>query len=181
MAKINLNTLPKKQTAAPYQYKDIHLDLIPEFTVTGELYKTPEQKDFKADYDVTAIKNSIRNLLTTSPGEKILNPAYGCDLRGLLFEQVTKNIGEQIGNIIYKQITTFEPRIRIDNIKIADLGFYINLDRRTDRKEHLLKNLEEYNITGIERKSAREDNKTAQLNLINSNFDLYKYYLTMCL
>ena len=32
MAKINLNTLPKKQTAAPYQYKDIHLDLIPEFT-----------------------------------------------------------------------------------------------------------------------------------------------------
>ena len=114
MAKINLNTLPKKQTAAPYQYKDIHLDLIPEFTVTGELYKTPEQKDFKADYDVTAIKNSIRNLLTTSPGEKILNPAYGCDLRGLLFEQVTKNIGEQIGNIIYKQITTFEPRIRIE-------------------------------------------------------------------
>lgn len=119
MAKINLNTLPKKQTAAPYQYKDIHLDLIPEFTVTGELYKTPEQKDFKADYDVTAIKNSIRNLLTTSPGEKILNPAYGCDLRGLLFEQVTKNIGEQIGNIIYKQITTFEPRIRIDGLDIT--------------------------------------------------------------
>jgi len=119
MAKINLNTLPKKQTAAPYQYKDIHLDLIPEFTVTGELYKTPEQKDFKADYDVTAIKNSIRNLLTTSPGEKILNPAYGCDLRGLLFEQVTKNIGEQIGNIIYKQITTFEPRIRIDRLDIT--------------------------------------------------------------
>ena len=119
MAKINLNTLPKKQTAVPYQYKDIHLDLIPEFTVTGELYKTPEQKDFKADYDVTAIKNSIRNLLTTSPGEKILNPAYGCDLRGLLFEQVTKNIGEQIGNIIYKQITTFEPRIRIDRLDIT--------------------------------------------------------------
>ena len=119
MAKINLNTLPKKQTAAPYQYKDIHLDLIPEFTVTGELYKTPEQKDFKADYDVTAIKNSIRNLLTTSPGEKILNPAYWCDLRGLLFEQVTKNIGEQIGNIIYKQITTFEPRIRIDRLDIT--------------------------------------------------------------
>ena len=68
--------------------------------------------------------------------------------------------------------------ITIDNIKIADLGFYINLDRRTDRKEQLLKNLEEYNITGIERKSAREDNKTAQLNLINSNFDLYKYFLS---
>jgi len=119
MAKINLNTLPKRQTAVPYQYKDILLDLIPEYTVTGELYKSPEQKDFKADYDINAIKNSIRNLLTTSPGEKILNPAYGCDLRGLLFEQVTKDIGNQIGKIIYNQITTFEPRIRIDNIKIT--------------------------------------------------------------
>lgn len=119
MAKINLNTLPKRQIATPYQYKDIHLDLIPEFTVTGELYKTPEQKDFKADYDINAIKNSIRNLLTTSPGEKILNPAYGCDLRGLLFEQVTKDIGEQIGRIIYNQLSIFEPRIRIDRINIT--------------------------------------------------------------
>jgi hypothetical protein len=68
--------------------------------------------------------------------------------------------------------------VTIDDIKIADLGFYINLDKRTDRKEHLLKNLEEYNITGVERKSARVDNKTAQLNLINSNFDLYKYFLS---
>ena len=119
MAKINLNTLPKRQTAVQYQYKDILLDLIPEYTVTGELYKSPEQQDFKADYDINAIKNSIRNLLTTSPGEKILNPAYGCDLRGLLFEQVTKDIGNQLGKIIYNQLTTFEPRIRIDNIKIT--------------------------------------------------------------
>ena len=101
------------------KYKDILFDLLPEYTVTGELYKSPEQKDFKAGYDIDAIKNSIRNLLTTSPGEKILNPAYGCDLRGLLFEPVTKDIGNQLGKIIYNQLTTFEPRIRIDNIKIA--------------------------------------------------------------
>ena len=67
--------------------------------------------------------------------------------------------------------------ITIDNIKVADLGFYINLDRRTDRKEHLLKNLEEYNIIGVERQSAREDTNTTQLNLVNTNFDLYRKFL----
>ena len=67
--------------------------------------------------------------------------------------------------------------VKIGDVKIADLGFYINLDKRTDRKEHLLKNLEEYNITGVERKSARTDSNTTQLNLVNSNFDLYKHFL----
>lgn len=119
MAKINLNALPKQQKAVPYQYKDIHLDLLSEYTASGELYKQPERQDFKSDYDINAIKNSIRNLLTTTPGEKILNPAYGCDLRGLLFEQVTKSIGEQLGSIIFNQIRVFEPRIQIDNLNIV--------------------------------------------------------------
>jgi hypothetical protein len=67
--------------------------------------------------------------------------------------------------------------VTIDNIKIADLGFYINLDKRTDRKEHLLQNLNDYNIIGVERQSARTDSDSAQLNLVNTNFDLYKYFL----
>jgi len=68
--------------------------------------------------------------------------------------------------------------VTINDVKIADLGFYINLDRRTDRKEHLLKNLEEYNITGVERQPAREDTNTPQLNLINTTFDIYKKFLS---
>lgn len=68
--------------------------------------------------------------------------------------------------------------VTINDIKIADLGFYINLDRRTDRKEHLEKNLKEYNITGVERQPARENTSTTQLNLVNTNFDLYKKFLS---
>jgi hypothetical protein len=67
--------------------------------------------------------------------------------------------------------------VKIDDIKLADIGFYINLDRRTDRNEHIIKNLDEFKITGVDRYSARCDSETPQLNLVNSNFDLYKKFL----
>lgn len=67
--------------------------------------------------------------------------------------------------------------IQINNKKLADIGFYINLDSRTDRKEHLLKNLECFNIKGVERFSAKTDNSTAGINLVNSTLDIYKDFI----
>jgi len=60
---------------------------------------------------------------------------------------------------------------------MADIGFYINLDSRTDRNEKLLKGLKEFNITGIERYSARCETNCPQLNLINTTFDIYRKFL----
>jgi len=67
--------------------------------------------------------------------------------------------------------------IKIGDVKIADIGFYINLDRRTDRKEKLVAGLEEFNISGVERYSARSDTSTPQLNLINTTFEIYQKFL----
>jgi hypothetical protein len=67
--------------------------------------------------------------------------------------------------------------VQINNTKIADIGFYINLDKRTDRNETLQKHLEEFEITGVERFSARSDNSAGQLNLINTTFDIYEKFL----
>jgi len=67
--------------------------------------------------------------------------------------------------------------VKIDDVKLADIGFYINLDRRTDRNEQLIKNLQEFKITGVNRYSARCETKTPQLNLINTTFDIYKKFL----
>jgi hypothetical protein len=67
--------------------------------------------------------------------------------------------------------------VTINDTKISDLGFYINLDRRTDRNEQLIKNLQEFKITGINRYSARCNTDTPQLNLINTTFEIYKKFL----
>lgn len=44
--------------------------------------------------------------------------------------------------------------ITLNNRKIADGGFYINLDERTDRKDKVLSQLDRYNIQGVERMPA---------------------------
>jgi GR25 family glycosyltransferase involved in LPS biosynthesis len=67
--------------------------------------------------------------------------------------------------------------VTINNIKIADLGFYINMDYRTDRNENILKNFEEYNIKGIERHKADTSTTSGAWNLVKSNFEIYKKFL----
>jgi len=68
--------------------------------------------------------------------------------------------------------------VTIGDVKISDIGFFINLDRREDRKEKLLANLKEYDIKNVERFSARSDTDTPQLNLINTTFDIYENFLS---
>jgi phage baseplate assembly protein W len=113
MGNVKITTLPK---ARPYTrefaYADLHLDLQPSFTNINEVYAVDEQKDLVVDYDLKAIKNSIVNIMTTSPGEKILNPTFGIDLRDYLFEPVSEIISNQIANDIITGMIAQEPRIR---------------------------------------------------------------------
>jgi hypothetical protein len=64
--------------------------------------------------------------------------------------------------------------VTIDGIKIADIGFYINLDERTDRKERIEKQLEDFNIKGVERLSGFTDTGANTLNCKKSHYETYK-------
>lgn len=67
--------------------------------------------------------------------------------------------------------------ITVNGEKLCDIGYYINLDKREDRKQKLLSNLETFNVKGVERYSARTDNSTAGINLVNTTLDIYKLFL----
>jgi phage baseplate assembly protein W len=87
-----------------------------------------KSKDMKVAYDINAIKNSITNLFNTLPGERILLPDYGCDLRQFVFNAVTDMATKHIGRIIETSITKWEPRVRIVNINVdgyAETNEYI--------------------------------------------------------
>jgi phage baseplate assembly protein W len=118
--------------ARGYLYKDIRFDLTPSFLQGRELNSTRETTDLDPLFDKEAIINSLKNILSTTPGEKLLNPLFGLDLRDYLFETVSENKAFFLGNAIYTGILVQEPRISVDLVEvIADIDemeYIINLE-----------------------------------------------------
>jgi phage baseplate assembly protein W len=110
------NRLPK---ARKNTYIDLEVDLEIDYTKTNPLYNIKEQKDIVADYDIKAIKNSIFNIFTTMPGQKILNPIFGLNLLQFLFTGITTANARILGDTILQGLTRFEPRITVDNVNIT--------------------------------------------------------------
>ena len=136
MGKIILNRLPQKtNTGKTYLYADLHLDLQEKYNTSSKLFENQEINDLKVDYDIDAIKNSLYNLFTTTPGEKILNPEYGLDFKQYLFLPATIDIAKYIRDEIYSQTARFEPRIKVVNVNITimedvnefDINIYYNI------------------------------------------------------
>ena len=94
-------------TSNAYTYSDLHLD-----------FSNPISRDLKADFDESAIRNSILNLFNTTPGQNLLNPIYGLNLTKYLFEPLDESIGRLIGNDIVNGVSLFEPRVTVANVTI---------------------------------------------------------------
>ena len=101
-------------------YRDLHLDLqenaLPD---VGSLYTKVTQTDLRVDTDEGAILNSIRNIFTTTPGEKVLNPTFGINLAQWLFEPVNELTSREIGEAIVTGIERFEPRVVVNNVTVV--------------------------------------------------------------
>lgn len=121
---LNISTLKSKKlgttlTAGESTYKDLSdvFEMKSDSTKT-QLYGASLSKDLAADTDYKAISNSLQNIFNTSPGEKILNPAFGADLKRYLFEPIDETTAEVIGNVVVKAIKLYEPRVTIKNVEV---------------------------------------------------------------
>ncbi len=68
--------------------------------------------------DEADIAQSLQILFSTFPGERIMVPRYGCNLRKFLFEQIDTSLMFQLRDIISNAILHFEPRIIVNQIDI---------------------------------------------------------------
>lgn len=118
MANVNIVFPKVERVNENFTYSDLHLDLQMQQLVTNESAKIPQQQDVAADYDLGAIRNSIINIFLTSPGDKLLNPEFGIDLRDYLFLSVSDTVASSIYDDIYNNITRFEPRIVLDKLQV---------------------------------------------------------------
>lgn len=110
--------ISKKALESGFLYKDLSLDLSPSYSYNSQLNRKEELKDIQAIFDIESVKNSVVNALLTSPGEKILNPTYGVDLRRYLFEPIDDFTTELIKDDIEVKLPDIEPRIVLRSVEV---------------------------------------------------------------
>ena len=64
------------------------------------------------------IQQSLQILLSTRPGERLLQPDYGCNLDRLLFEPLTVSLQSLMQDIVKTAIYRHEPRILVNAVSI---------------------------------------------------------------
>jgi len=102
-----------------YLYKDLHLDLELAVYYNRQLNKGQQLKDVQGLFDLESVKNSITNAFLTAPGQKILNPEFGIDLRRHVFEQVSVFEEDWIRDDIERSLPGQEPRIQLQNVEVV--------------------------------------------------------------
>ena len=108
------------------QYSDFNL-LFSTHPATGDVIR-------RTDED--AVKQSLRNLISTRHYERPFHPEIGCQLHGLLFENFNPVTVQVMKKTIFDTIDKFEPRVTVlevrlrekpdDNEIVCDIVFRLN-------------------------------------------------------
>jgi uncharacterized protein len=66
------------------------------------------------------IHQSLNILLSTSIGERVMQPKYGCNLNDYMFESLNSSVIGYIKDIVEHAILFYEPRILADKIEVTE-------------------------------------------------------------
>ena len=115
---ISTSKLNEESLKKGYLYKDLFLDLETSVYYNKQLNKSSVLKDVQGLFDENAIRNSITNIFLTVPGEKILSPEFGLDLRRYLFEPISDFGSFAIKDDIKNRLPAMEPRVTVRNVVV---------------------------------------------------------------
>lgn len=87
------------------------------------------------------IKQSLNILLSTSLGERVMQPGYGCNLSDYLFESLSSSVIGYIKDRVRNAILYYEPRIVLEKIEV-------NTDAELELIEGHFTIMLEYSIPG---------------------------------
>ncbi len=75
------------------------------------------------------VRESILILLSTEPGERVMQPSYGCGLRHLVFESIDQSRITEIKDVVAKAVLFFEPRVTLESVQVDDSDLFEGLLR----------------------------------------------------
>ncbi|MBS0298314.1 MAG: GPW/gp25 family protein [Proteobacteria bacterium] len=110
----------------------------PEFSKSGSARIVSAEED---------IRESLYILLSTNPGERVMQPTYGCGLKGQIFEEISETSVTVMVDLIQRAILFFEPRVVVENIRVD-----------SDNQEDIVNGLIKIDITYIVRTTNNRHN-----------------------
>nr|WP_315249090.1 GPW/gp25 family protein [uncultured Duganella sp.] len=84
----------------------------PEFSRRGKVQMAYAEED---------IRESLYILLGTTPGERVMQPGFGCGLKQYAYDIIDASTITVIKDVIARAILFFEPRVVLEHI-LADSG-----------------------------------------------------------
>ena len=69
---------------------------------------------------LTDIEESIHIILGTTPGERIMQPEFGCHIKRVVFEKVNISLVTELNHIIGYALLQFEPRIKFSHVEMLN-------------------------------------------------------------
>ncbi len=63
------------------------------------------------------VEDSMRVVLLTAPGERVMRPAFGCRIWELLFEPITPNLVGLVRQAVRDALARWEPRVEVEDVR----------------------------------------------------------------
>jgi phage baseplate assembly protein W len=81
-------------------------------------FPNASQWEFNTNYDLYVLESSVKMLLLTSKGDRVMEPDYGTNIRNLIFESQLDGIESLIQEEIVAAFAVWEPRVALQAITV---------------------------------------------------------------
>ena len=92
---------------------ELYADMRKDFALS------PVSEDLARKTNEEAVKESIKNIILTNKGERLMQPWFGSDVRNMLFENMTPDVLVILKDTISDAIENFEPRCNLIDVDVT--------------------------------------------------------------
>lgn len=115
---VNFSFHVQSQNAAPVVTPLIYGPILPK----DAGYPNEEQWNWDRGEDIEILASSLKMLLTTNKGERVMLPEYGTNLTMILFEFQGQGIESMVQQEVNDAITQWEPRVTLQFLEVQKVG-----------------------------------------------------------
>lgn len=90
-------------------------------SIPGSGWSFPVETDHKGDVALSegemSIRDSIRIIVGTAKGERVMKPGFGCDIHEHVFDNIDGTTLTLVENSVEEALIEWEPRIDVDEVR----------------------------------------------------------------